>query len=209
MQVKAPAGLQAVNVRRFFDMKSSTRNLVMCALCAAIICVLAPISVPIGPVPISLATFAVMLSGILLGAKWGTIATLVYILLGAVGVPVFAGYSAGVGAIVGQTGGYLVGYLPLALCAGAIYDQFGREAAGAKKYVCAVAGMVVGTAVLYVIGTAWFCRVSGADLGSALGWCVTPFLLGDTIKIVIVTIVAPQIETALKKAGVTFSGEAA
>ncbi len=190
-------------------MKTSTRNLVMCALCAAIICVLAPISVPIGPVPISLATFAVMLAGVLLGAKWGTIATLVYLLLGAVGVPVFAGYSAGVGNLVGQTGGYLIGYLPLAFLSGLIYDRFGRSASGAKKYVIAVLGMLLGTAVLYVLGTAWFCYVSGADLASAMAWCVTPFLLGDTIKIIIVTAIVPQIERALTKAGVTFGSATA
>ena len=100
-------------------MKQSTKNLVLCAMCAALTCVLAPISIPIGTVPISLATFAVMLSAAVLGPKLGVISQAVYLLLGCIGVPVFAGFSAGVNCIVGPTGGYLMGYLVLALVEGA------------------------------------------------------------------------------------------
>lgn len=182
-------------------MKSQTRNLVMCALCAAIICILAPLSVPIGPVPISLATFAVMLSGALLGWKWGTIAALVYILLGAVGAPVFAGWSGGAAIIAGPTGGYIVGYLPLAFLTGLIYDQFGRNKSGSMKYVWMVIGMLLGNTVLYVLGTVWFIGVKGAALKDALAWCVTPFIPGDIAKMVIVAIVVPAIEKALAKSG--------
>lgn len=185
-------------------MKTTTRNLVLCAMCAAIICVLAPISVPIGPVPISLATFAVMFAGCLLGWKWGTIATLVYILLGAIGVPVFAGWTAGAQIIAGMTGGYIVGYLPLALISGLVYDLAGRRRKGAVRYVSLVAGMVLGTAVLYILGTIWFMAVSGMDLGASLVACVLPFLPGDALKIAIVTIITPVIEKALNRAGVTF-----
>ncbi len=190
-------------------MKSSTQNLVLTALCAAIICILSPLSVPIGPVPISLATFAVMLSGCLLGAKWGTIATLIYILLGAIGVPVFAGYSGGFQNIVGMTGGYIIGYLPLAFFAGLIYDKLGRHASGAKKIAFMAIGMVVGTAVLYLIGTAWFCYVSGMGVVEALALCVTPFLIGDTLKIVVVAILVPQIERALSRSGLIGQNAAA
>lgn len=184
--------------------KSSTQNLVMCAVCAAVICVLSPISVPIGPVPISLATFAVMLSGALLGAKWGTIATAIYLLLGCIGVPVFAGYSAGVACLAGATGGYLIGYLPLAFLGGFIYDKFGRNRGGAAKIAAMVIGMIVGTAVLYVLGTAWFCLVTGTGVIAALALCVTPFLVGDAVKMIVVAIIAPQVERALTKAGVGF-----
>lgn len=184
--------------------RTSTQNLVMCALCAAIICILAPISVPIGPVPISLATFAVMLSGALLGAKWGTIATAVYLLLGCIGVPVFAGYAAGVACLAGVTGGYLIGYLPLAFIGGLIYDLFGRNKSGAAKIAAMVIGMIAGTVVLYILGTAWFCFASGTGVIAALGLCVTPFLIGDAIKMVVVAIITPQIERALSKAGVGF-----
>ena len=176
-------------------MNTSTRNLVICALCAAVICVLSPLSLPIGPVPISLATFAVMLSAALLGAKWGTIATAIYILLGAIGVPVFAGWTAGIGCIAGQTGGYIIGYLPLA--------------AGKAKYAFLMIGMILGTVVLYLIGTAWFVAVSGAALADAMGWCVIPFIPGDIVKMIIVAVVAPKVSEALQHAGVRVGGEAA
>ncbi len=182
-------------------MKSSTQNLVLTALLAAVICILSPLSVPIGPVPISLATFAVMLAGCLLGAKWGTLATLIYILLGAVGVPVFAGYSGGFQDIAGMTGGYIVGYLPLAFCSGLIYDRLGRSASGVRRIAFMIIGMVVGTAVLYALGTAWFCVVSGMNVVSALALCVTPFLIGDTMKIIVVAVIVPQLERALNAGG--------
>ena len=95
-------------------MKLTTYEMVLCAFCAAVTCVLAPISVPLaGEVPISLATFAVLLSGILLGAKFGAISQLIYVLLGSVGVPVFAGWTGGIGITLGVTGGYIIG---LRLC---------------------------------------------------------------------------------------------
>lgn len=184
--------------------KSSVQSLVMCALCAAIICVLSPISVPIGPVPISLATFAVMLSAALLGAKWGTIATAIYLLLGCIGVPVFAGYAAGFACLVGATGGYLIGYLPLAFIGGFIYDRFGRKRSGAAKIAAMIIGMIAGTVVLYILGTAWFCFVTGTGVVAALALCVTPFLIGDAIKMIIVAVIAPQVERALIKAGAGF-----
>lgn len=181
-----------------------TKDLVMCALLAAVICVLAPLSAPIGPIPISLATFAVMLAAAILGAKWGTIATLIYILLGAVGVPVFAGYSAGVAKLVSSTGGYIIGYIPLAYLTG-LGVTLGIKTVNNKKvmkYVTLAAGMVVGTVVLYVLGTAWFIHVSGNALADAMGWCVTPFIPGDLLKMVVVALIAPTIRAALIRSNV-------
>lgn len=169
-------------------------------MCAAVTCVLAPISVPIGPVPISLCTFAVMLAGVLLGAKFGFISQLIYVLLGVVGVPVFAGYKAGVGVIAGMTGGYIVAYPVLALIIGLIYWKFGRnEKSRVKKIVWMFIGMIVGTVVLYAFGTAWFCVVSGMGLGEAMGLCVIPFLPGDFLKMVVVALVSVPVEIAIKK----------
>ena len=104
-------------------MKMTTHDLVLCALCAAVTCILAPLSVPLaGEVPISLATFAVLLSGILLGAKLGGLSQLIYVLLGSVGVPVFAGWTGGIGITLGVTGGYIIGYIPMAFVAGLLYN---------------------------------------------------------------------------------------
>lgn len=185
-----------------------TKELVTCALLAAVICVLSPLSLPIGPVPISLATFAVMLSAAILGAKWGTIATLIYILLGCVGVPVFAGWSAGIGIVAGSTGGYIIGYLPLAFITGLFLDRLAKGA-GKFQYVWLMLGMIIGTAILYVIGTAWFIKVSGAAFSDAMAWCVTPFLAGDLIKMIVVAIIAPQIRKALIRAGIQVGAAAA
>ena len=187
-------------------MKMTTHDLVLCALCAAVTCILAPLSVPLaGEVPISLATFAVLLSGILLGAKLGGLSQVIYVLLGSVGVPVFAGWTGGIGTggigiTLGVTGGYIIGYIPMAFVAGLLYHKFGRNESGARKYTVMFVSMVLATAVLYIIGTAWFMAQTKMTLAASLAACVIPFLPGDLIKIIAVMLVAPPIEVALKKA---------
>ena len=177
-------------------MKLSVRELVFCGVFTAVLCVLAPLSVPVGPVPISLATFAVMLAGTILGKKLGVISVLIYLLLGMVGLPVFAGWTAGAAKLAGPTGGYLVGYLPLAFICGfaKITGQKGR--ALLSMALC----MILGTAVLYALGTVWFCVVTGSDTMRALGLCVIPFLPGDLLKIAAVMAIAPQVRKAVDSA---------
>ena len=182
-------------------MKMSTHDLVLCALCAAVTCILAPLSVPLaGEVPISLATFAVLLSGILLGAQFGALSQLIYVLLGSVGVPVFAGWTGGIGITLGVTGGYIIGYIPMAFVAGLIYYRFGRNASGARTYAVMCTSMFLATAVLYIIGTAWFIAQTGMTLPASMAACVIPFLPGDLVKIIAVMLVAPPIEAAVKRA---------
>ena len=189
-------------------MKLTTYELVLCALCAAVTCILAPLSVPLaGEVPISLATFAVLLSGILLGAKLGALSQLIYVLLGSVGVPVFAGWTGGIGITLGVTGGYIIGYIPMAFVTGLLYFRFGRNASGARKYAAMFVSMVLATAVLYILGTAWFVAQTKMALGAALAACVIPFLPGDLIKIAAVMLAAPPIESALKRAVPAAAGE--
>ena len=126
-------------------MKLTTRDLVLCAFCAAVTCILAPISVPLaGEVPISLATFAVLLSGILLGGRLGALSQLIYVLLGSVGVPVFAGWTGGIGITLGMTGGYIIGYIPMAFIAGFLYFRFGRNSSGFRTYAAMFISMFVG-----------------------------------------------------------------
>ncbi len=177
-----------------------TKTLVLCGVCAAIICVLAPLAIPItGLVPVTLATFAVMLAGVLLGGRFGALSALIYLIIGAVGLPVFSGYSGGIAKLFGPTGGYLIGYIPLAFIVGALYHGFGRNASGFKKYAVMVASMIAGTAVLYAFGTAWFCIVTETDVIAALMTCVVPFLIGDALKILAVTLLCPQLEKAIAK----------
>jgi len=117
-----------------------------------------------------------------LGGKRGSLAVLVYILLGAIGVPVFAGFSGGLGILLNNTGGYIIGFLFSALVMWAMESLWG------KKPVVQIISMVVGLIVCYAMGTIWFMivytRTTGAvGLGTVLGWCVIPFIIPDLVKI--------------------------
>lgn len=167
-------------------MNSSTRQLTRIAVGAALIVVLAPISIPMpGEVPVSLATLAVMLFASLTDRREGTMAVLIYLLLGAVGIPVFAGYQAGFQVLFGPTGGYLIGYLPLAYLTGAFAET--------RKVGKNVAGMILGTLACYGLGTIWFMQVTKTGFLSALTICVLPFLPGDALKISLTTFCANRL----------------
>ena len=104
--------------------KNKTYALTATALMTAVTCILAPLSVPIGPVPISLTNFVIFLSLYLLGWKKGTLSLLVYLLLGLAGLPVFSGFAGGIAKLAGPTGGYIIGFIPMAIVAGIIIDKF-------------------------------------------------------------------------------------
>jgi len=184
-----------------------TRRLTLCAVMAAVICVLAPISIPIGPVSITGGTLAIYLAAYLLGGVWGTVSTLVYLLVGMVGLPVFSNYMGGVSRLAGPTGGYLVGYLPMALLAGAVvqwsFHRFdGKGKAGAAIALAAqFAGMALATAVLYAFGTAWYCIQAGVGLQKALAVCVFPFIPLDLVKIAAALAVGAPLRRRLERAG--------
>ncbi len=132
-------------------------------------------------IPFTLQTFAVFLAVTVLGGKRGTLAIVVYLLLGAVGVPVFAEFSAGPGVLFGTTGGYLIGFTFTALLMWLVEKLFGR-----KLWVQALS-MFLGMAAYYVIGTVWFMAVYGSINGpvsliTALSWCVIPFVIPDLVK---------------------------
>ena len=170
-----------------------TRDITIIGVMAALICVAGPLSIQIGPVPISLATFAVYLAGAILGWKKGPLAVAIYLLIGCVGIPVFSGFSGGFSRLAGVTGGYLVGYLPCALITG-----LGVSDAPAQKPVWLLPlCMLAGTAVLYALGTAWFMVQTGNTLGASLGMCVIPFLPGDAAKIVAATLIATPVRRAV------------
>lgn len=153
------------------------KNLAYCALFAAFIAVAAQISIPIQPVPLNLASLAVMVAGILLGAKFGVLSVVAYILIGCVGLPVFANFRGGIAIIAGPTGGYILGYILIAFVTGFVCKRTG-------KLVFAVLSMVLGTALCYVAGTLWFCVLTGTSPYAALAVCVTPFLPADLLKII-------------------------
>ena len=167
--------------------KKSGFQVAVCAVFAALTAVLSQLSVPIGPVPINLATFSVFLAGGILGASGGLLSQLVYLILGAVGLPVFAGFRGGVGALAGPTGGYLAGYAAAAWLVGQAAEKFCR-----KPRVLA-GSMAAGLAVCYFLGTGWFMIVTGRGLWDSLALCVFPFLLGDALKIAVATALAARL----------------
>ena len=174
-----------------------TKEMIHIALMAALISVSAPLSIPIGNVPISLATLTIMLSGALFGRKIGALSTILYILLGIIGIPVFAGYSSGIGVILGMTGGYVVGYIPLAYLSG-LFAELGKNKTGIKQLFIQFTGMILGTLVLYIIGTIYFEYIMQLPLWSALMACVIPFLPGDLVKMILVVILSKRLKQ-LKK----------
>lgn len=179
---------------------SNTRNLVLCAMCAAITCILAPLSIPLtGGVPVSLATFAVMLSGVLLGGPLGALSQLIYVLLAAVGLPVLAGWTGGLGIVLGMTGGYIIGYIPCAWLTGLIYKKYGVTAKKPVKILSMILGMTAGNIALYVIGTAWYMFITEMTLKASLAACVIPFIPGNIIKMAAVIIIGLPVENAIRR----------
>ena len=171
--------------------------MVFTALFAALICVAAPFSIQVGPIPITLATFAIYLTGAILGGKRGMVATFVYIMLGAVGLPVFSGFRGGFGVLFGMTGGYIIGYIPLVLITGIFAEMNTRKI---NRAVVTVIGMILATAALYTFGTIWYMIVSGSDLVTSLTVCALPFIPGDAIKIACVTAVSVPLRAKLNHA---------
>lgn len=164
------------------------------ALSAAILCVLGPLTItlPISPVPISFAIFGIFLSAYVLGAKWGCAATLLYLLIGFIGVPVFSNFSAGAGKLFGPTGGYLIGYILTALIAGFFVEKF------EKNVVMQFIGLLLGTVACYALGTVWLAHQASMDFKAALFAGVIPFIPGDVVKIIIAVVSGRPIRKALK-----------
>ena len=167
--------------------------MMLIALMAVLICVCTWIAIP-GPVPFTLQTFAVFTAVELLGPRRGFWAVAAYLLMGAVGLPVFSGMAGGIGVLLGQTGGYLWGFLALPLvcrCAAALAGQ-GR--------MVRIVAMVLGLGVCYGLGTAWFVLVSNAAAGSwqtALALCVLPFVIPDAIKLALALALAQRLKRSI------------
>ncbi|WP_022768840.1 biotin transporter BioY [Butyrivibrio sp. NC2007] len=175
---------------------SKVLDLVYIAIGAALIAICSWISIPTA-VPFTLQTFAVFFVLLALGGERGTLATLVYVLLGAVGVPVFAGFSGGIGVLLGNTGGYIIGFL----FTGLIYILFTKFFK--KNIVMKVVALVIGLAVCYAFGTAWFMHVymkSSGEVGllTVLGWCVFPFIIPDLLKLALAVVISKRIEPVIK-----------
>ena len=166
----------------------------MTAVMAAVTCVLAPMSIPIGPVPISLTNLAIYIALYLLGWKLGTLSCVVYLLIGILGVPVFSGFTGGLGKLLGPTGGYIIGFLPMAVIGGLFLKRFQHR--GLHCF-----GLALGTIVCYLLGTAWFCFSMKTSVAAALGQAVFPFIPFDAAKIVLAAGIGPLLRGRLLQAG--------
>ena len=172
-------------------MNESIRQTVFASLMAALIAAGAFLSIPIGPVPIVLQNFFVLLTGLLLGSRQGTVAVGIYLLAGAVGLPVFAGATGGIARFVGPTGGYLLGYLPAVWIAGRFSE------AGRGRLAFDLAGLALGSLVVYAAGVPMLKAVAGMDWGRAVAVGMLPFLPGDILKIAAVVPVARTLRPVL------------
>ncbi len=157
--------------------KHSLQMTVYASLFAALISAGAYLAIPIGPVPIVLQNFFVLLTGLLLGSRWGLAAVGIYLLAGAIGLPVFAGGTGGIGRIIGPTGGYLLSYLPAVFLIGTISERT------KGRVLFDVFAMICGSIVVYVFGVSWLKAMSGMDWTKAISLGMLPFLPGDAIKI--------------------------
>ena len=173
------------------DSSMQTRDIVLIGIFAALIAVCSWNNIPTA-VPFTLQTFGVFMAVEILGGKRGTLAVLVYLLLGAAGLPVFAGFTGGMGIITGSTGGYIVGFL-----LGAVV-MWAMEALLPKHPAVSVLSMLVGLLVCYALGTVWFMVVYSRNNGAVglmavLGWCVFPFIIPDLIKIALAWILSRRL----------------
>ena len=179
--------------------KLSLRDICMTALFAAGMAVCAMVAIPVGPggVPITLQTFAVALAGIVLGARRGVLAAIVYIALGAVGAPVFVGFSGGFGVLAGPTGGFILSF-PLMAAAAGIGSRSGiakteLEAKGTRPKARLAAGLFVGAGINYLCGALWYSLVTRNGLGAAIVNCVLPFVPADTVKFAVAAVVGRRL----------------
>lgn len=172
----------------------TTRQLTLTAMLTALLCILGPLTLPLGPIPLSLTTAALMLMALLLGARRALFCCGVYLVMGLAGLPVFSGFAGGIGTFAGPTGGFLLGYPLLTAWCGVLCARTDKPGLHALVFAA-------GTALLYLTGTAWYAWQSGTPLSGALSVCVLPFLPGDAVKIIAVTIGGNAVKVRLRRAG--------
>ena len=168
-----------------------TRDLAIMAFFAALTAICSQIQIPLPYIPINLALFSVHLCGILLGSKRAVLSQSVYLLLGLIGLPVFAGFKGGPGVLFGKTGGYIIGYLLCALIDGLIA---GKDENLPRMMI----QMLAGTFFCYLFGTIWFMFLTRMSLALSLSYCVIPFIPGDIVKIVLAALLGRRLAQPLR-----------
>ena len=194
------------------NIKSGTRtnrafiyDLTLISISAALITVCSWISIPLGPVPFTLQTLGILAVMLTAGGRRGTISILVYLALGACGVPVFAGFKGGLTAFLGPTGGFLIGFVFAALVYWLIEKLIFRRlmTSAVRIMVFGFINFIIFEVVMYIIGVIWFMTVYAARTGpvgllTVMGWCVFPFIIPDLVKMAIAAIIGGRASKLIK-----------
>ena len=171
------------------------KHIAISSVLTAILCIMAPISINIGPVPFTLATYFIMLYSVIFENYISTISIILYILLGAFGLPVFSGYQAGLSKLLSLTGGFIFAYPLMNLF---IINTYNKSNSNSYHYII----LLISHIILYTIGTTWFCYLSNSSIINGLSICVLPFIITDNIKIILVILSRDKIYKILKKSNI-------
>lgn len=161
---------------------------------AAVLAILGPLAIPLGPVPLSLTNLAIFIAVYSLGMKRATGSYLIYLFIGFVGLPVFSGFSGGPGKLLGPTGGYLIGFIFVALVSGYFVDKY------FDRWLPSVLGMCLGMVFCYLFGSLWLAKQAALSLKAALAVGVIPFIPGDLLKIFFAASLGPKLRKRLTQA---------
>lgn len=168
------------------------QDMVLVAIFAAIITVCSYIQIPFGPIPFTMQNFAVFLAAGMLGLKRGTLTVITYILLGIIGLPVFRGLG-GVGALMGPTGGFIIGFIFVAIIVGIAADKC-KKNQDINRFIYLFVSMFIANMVCMAMGCIWYMYISKVSLGAAIAYCVLPFIVTDIVKMILATIVNLRIK---------------
>lgn len=175
--------------------KISLRAMTQSALFASLLCILSPVAIPAGPIPVTLGVFAVLFAAVVLPWKQAGTAVLVYLFIGLIGIPVFSGGGAGPAVFAGATGGYLWCYLPMAILAAWIARR------GTASVGMALLGNLLALLLCYAMGTLQFTRIMACSISYALGVCVYPFVFWDAVKLIAAALLGVKTRRRLQAAG--------
>lgn len=181
-------------------MKLNTKELILCGIFAALIAILAQISIPLPftTIPLTLQIVAIGVTGIILGSKCGFISILIYILIGAMGVPVFAGFKGGLSALLGHTGGFILGFPIMVWIIGYVKEKFNSP-------MLTVISLVLGLFIDYITGTILFSLITGNTIINSIMLCVIPFIIVDFIKLglayIVGTTISKRVSSSLHTVG--------
>ncbi len=174
---------------------SKAYPIVLVGVFVAITTICAWISIPMVPIPVTLQTIGVFLTASILGTKKGTVSIIIYILLGAVGLPVFSNFTGGIGILISPTGGFLIGFIPTAFITGFITEHL------KNNMITNIFALTLGLIPCYFLGALWYCIYAKVDIIASILVCVAPFLIGDTVKIFIASILVTKLKKHIKNNG--------